>query len=67
MISYGKAKELLPPGDVVYTENEDGTTTEAEVLEICAGHLRTTAGDLDFTDHGYTWWLTAFGCPLGKV
>ena len=31
---------------------------KAEVLEVCAGHLRTTAGALDFQDHGYTWWLT---------
>lgn len=67
MISYKKAKELLPPGDVVYIENEDGSTTEATVLEVCPTHLRTSLGDLVFEEHGYTWWLTSIGCPLGKV
>ena len=58
MISYAQAKKLLPPGDVVYTTDGDWKPVKAEVLEVCAGHLHTTAGALDFQDHGYTWWLT---------
>lgn len=61
MITYRKAKKLTPPGDVVYTTDYEGRTVEAEVLEVCAGHLRTTKGNLDFLDHGYTWWLTRWG------
>jgi hypothetical protein len=58
MITYSKAKKLLPPGDVVYTVNSQFQVIPATVLEVCAGWLRTTAGNLDFQDHGYTWWLT---------
>ena len=60
MITYKKAKELLQPGDVVYTTDRESRPVEAEVLEVCAGHLRTTKGNLDFLDHGYTWWLTSW-------
>lgn len=48
MISYAKAKKLLPPGDVVYIEKGDGTVAEVTVLEVCAEHLWTTAGALAF-------------------
>lgn len=58
MITYRQAKKLLPPGDVVYTTDSEWNVVKAEVLEVCAGHLRTSAGPLDFQDHGYTWWLT---------
>lgn len=61
MISYAKAKELLPPGDVVYIENEDGSMTEVTVLEVCSLHLRTNVGPLDFQDHGSLWYLTRLG------
>lgn len=61
MISYAKAKKLLPPGDVVYIENEDGSMTEATVLEVCCLHLRTNVGPLDFQDHGILWYLTRLG------
>lgn len=64
MISYAKAKKLLPPGDVVYIENEDGSMTEATVLEVCRLHLRTNVGPLEFEDHGILWWLTPHGAPV---
>lgn len=59
MITYRQAKKLLPPpGDVVYVADSKCGILEAKVLEVCALHLRTDAGPLDFQDHGYTWWLT---------
>lgn len=58
MLTYRNAVKLLPPGDTVWSLSESGGVESVEVLEVCDGWLETSAGILDFEDHGCTWWLT---------
>ena len=58
MLTYEKARELLPPGDTVWYLTAAGGVAPAVVQEVCDGWLETDAGILDFDDHGSTWWLT---------
>ena len=59
MLTCKKAREILQPGEDVYTLSAaGGGVAPAKVLEICDGWLETDAGILDLDDHGRTWWLT---------
>ena len=58
MVTYRKCRNLLRPGDYVYTIDHSRRLVEAKVLEICDGWLETDFGMLDFDDHGCTWWFT---------
>lgn len=58
MVTYRKCRNLLRPGEYVYTMGPYGGVVEAKVLEICDGWLETDFGILDFDDHGCTWWFT---------
>ena len=57
-LTYRNARDLLPPGDTVYSLSKSGGVEPATVLEVCDGWLETSVGILDFDDHGVTWWLT---------
>lgn len=61
MISYRKAKELLPVGDVVFTLTGDGGVEKAVVEKVMQTCLKTDKGYLDYDLHGECWWLTEKG------
>ena len=58
MITYANAKKLLPPGDEVYTIDENDFCVPARVIGVYKGYLETDLGILDFDDHGETWLMT---------
>ena len=57
-LTFRNARDLLPPGDTVYSLSESGGIEPATVLKVCDGWLETSVGILDFDDHGTAWWLT---------
>lgn len=61
MITYRKARELLPVGDVVYVLNEDFGVEYAVVQQVLQTCLKTDKGYLDYDLHGYSWFLTEKG------
>lgn len=63
MITYRKAKELLEPGETVYTTS-NGKIVEHSVMQILKDHLLTDKGTLHYDNHGITWWLTREGVLL---
>lgn len=57
MITYRKAKQLLSPGDVVYTTNGK-QIVPTQIRRIGGEYLDTDVDVLYFEDHGDLWWLT---------
>lgn len=65
MISFLKAKELLPVGDIVYVVGES-SVFPATVKKVTRFGIITDAGRLDYEDHGWAWFLTKIGAE-GKT
>ena len=61
MITYRKARELLPVGDVVYVLNENGGVERGIVQSVLQTCLKTDKGYLDYDLHGDNWLLTEKG------
>ena len=57
MITQRQAEEYLRPGDEVFTV-KPGALLRTKALQVGRGRLHTTAGILEFEDHGFTWFLT---------
>lgn len=60
MLTYRKAKELLTPGDIVYTI-DGGKVIQHEVVKIHADSIVVNDGWLYFDDVAHLWWLTRRG------